>query len=382
MRRTVLLFTRSGLLAYLMFLMSVPSYSQYRITEMEEFKINSLLDVDIMDYSPKSKLYLGFVNAAEGERILLINTKGEIIEDRNLKGEGPNQYVSNLNCMGFSEDGDIWLQTVTHVLQYDQSLVLKKRTPYPSTVKMHIYGRKEAFPYFYKDGSKAGFSFVTNPSGTNSYMPNVEVTSDLIEVYDSGEDELYKMAPISDRLISGKLAGTMMSSLYFIVYSMDRGNHRLLLTTRLDDEITVYNVKTRKLESKMKIKHGEFAVLKLNSISTKDLSSVGNVSLEARNHKLLALDGNLSVLDYVREIPYGIYEQKKADDPTYHHTQDAAYHRLILFDDGKQVSGDIPMPKNGKLMLGLPGNHLLFKLVDPDTEEDFIRYGVFKIVRE
>jgi len=373
---------KSTVLFTLMFLMPVSTYSQYKLNKIEELKINSLLNVDIIDYSPKSKLYLGFMNSPEGDRVVLINVKGEIVANKNLKGQGPNQYISNLNCMAFSEDGDIWLQTTKELLLYDQSLVVKKRIPYPSTVQLQIFGRKEAFPYFYQKDFKSGFSFITNPSGTNSYIPNSKSNGDLIEVYDSGEGKLYKMAPISERLISRKLSSYLATSIYFLVYNIDRTNHKLFLTTRLDDEITIYNLRTRNLESRIKINHGDFKVLGLNNISEKDLSSDGRVSLGARNHKLFSLSGDLIILDYITEIPYGIYEKKKANDPTYHHFQDADYHRLILFDGGRQVSGDIQMPKNGNLMLSLPENRLLFKIVDPNTEEDFIRFGVFKLVKE
>ncbi|MDR7128308.1 hypothetical protein J2X69_000636 [Algoriphagus sp. 4150] len=382
MKKFTNLLMKSCLLIILLLLMAVPTYSQYKLSKIDEFKINSLLDVDIVDYSPKNKLYLGFMNSSEGDRILLINKKGEIIANKNLKGQEPNQYVSNLNAMTFSKDGDIWLQTVTHILLYDQMLVQKKRIPYPSSVKMQIYGRKEAFPYFYKDSPESGFSFITNPSGTNSYMPNGKTNSDLIEVYNTEIDELHRIAPIADRSIYGKLDNSLVSSLYFIVYSINKNSRKVFLTTRLDDEITVYNLETGKLESKIKINHGDFKVLKLNTIASKDLSSDGRESLGARNHKVFSMDNDLIVLDYIKEIPYGIYEIKKADDPSYQHMQDADYHKLILFDGNRQVSEDIPMPTNGHLMLGLLDDQLLFKIVDPDVEEDFIRYQVFKLVKE
>ncbi len=382
MTQPELLPVKRFLLAFSLFLLCCPAYSQYRLAKVEEFKVNSLLEVDIVDYSPKSKLYLGFVNSPESERILLINKKGEIVADKKLKGQGPNQYVSNLNCLGFSDDGDIWLQTVTHLLLYDQTLSVKKRMTYPSSVQTQIFGRKEAFSYFYPDDTKSGVAFVTNASGTNSYMPNAKTNSNLIEVYNSASEKEYRIAPVSDRMIFKKLGNDLASSLYFIVYSVDRINHRLFLTTRLDDEITQYDLRTGRLESRIKINHGEFKVLKLSSISLKDLSSEGRESLGARNHKVFTLGGNLLVLDYIREIPSGIYEKKKLDDPTYHHHQDASYHRLIFFSGGKQVSEDIPMPKNGVLMASLPENQLLFKIKNPDIEEDFIRYEVYKVEKE
>jgi hypothetical protein len=87
--------------------------------------------------------------------------------------------------MAFTEDGDIWLQTTTHLLLYDQSLVEKKWITYPSSIGMQIFGRRETFSFFYQNESKSGFSFITNPSGTNSYMPNRITNSDLIGLKNS-----------------------------------------------------------------------------------------------------------------------------------------------------------------------------------------------------
>jgi hypothetical protein len=149
----------------------------------------------------------------------------------------------------------------------------------------------------------------------------------------------------------------------------------------LDNEILVYNLNTHQLESRLKINHGEFKVLKLNQISLTDLQSVDRISLGAKNHQLFLLGEGLVILDYVKEIPEGIYEQKKKVNSQYHHYNDPAYHRLILFDQSKQISGDIPLPENGHLMLSMPGNKLLFKIIDPEVEEDFIRYEIHQLVK-
>src|SRR5690606_28389310 len=149
---------------------------------------------------------------------------------------------------------------------------------------------------------------------------------------------------------------------------------------QFDNEITVYDLITGKLASEIKVVHGEFKALKQTPITKEDIPSYGRVSLGARNHKIFLLDQGLVVLDYIREIPYGTYEKKIADDPSYHHFQDPAYHRLILFDGTKQLSEDLSLPPNGILKTSLPGNRLLMRLVNPDVEEDYIRYGIFKIV--
>lgn len=375
-------FSQNGILLLLFFQITLSVKSQVTLTKVGAFQVNSLLEVNILDYSQVNNLYLGYINSPEGERIVLIDQRGEIVADEELKGEGPNQYVSNLNCMGFSENGDIWLQTVTHLFLYSPSLRMREKIPYQSSVKLQLYGRKEAFPYFSQNNQAALFSFITNPSGSNSYMPNAAFNKDLIEIFNVGEQRLHRIAPVSDRSMSGRLEGSLQSSLYFIVYALDRKKQKLFLTSRLDDEITIYDLTTHELESRIKIDHGNFDLLNKSSISVKDLKSSGRESLGPRNHKIYSIDGGLVVLDYVTEISEGIFEQKKLDDPKYSHILDPYYHQLIFFDTKEQLSGDIPMPKNAVLMAALPDQRLLFKISDPDVEEDDIKYEVYQIKLE
>ena len=358
------------------------TFAQFELNKVEAFNINSLLDLVILDYFPAKKIYLGFIKSRNENDIVLVNATGKIIVKKNLVGEGPNQSISHINCMAFSKDGDIWLQSTTHVLLYDQELVLKERFSYPSSLSVQIRGSKEYFPYFYQDGLESGFSYITNPSNVNLFSNNIDLDKNLIEIYTPNIDKLFKIAPAAERKMYKKFSNSLISSLYFIKYTIDNSNNRLYLTTRLDDEITVYNLNTHMLLARLKVNHGEFNVLGVSSISRQDLPSIDGISLGAKNHQLFLLDEGQIILDYVKEIAYGIYEQKKALDPYYHHYSDPSFHRLILFDQKKQLSGDIPMPKNGHLMISLPGNRLLFKIKNPDFEEDFIRYEIYQIVKK
>jgi hypothetical protein len=238
----------------------------------------------------------------------------------------------------------------------------------------------EFFPYFNLTDSKSNFSFITNPSDTNSFRPGTETTKELIEIFQKGTEKPFKIAPITDRTMYSKFDKALLADLYFIIYRLDRKSHKLYLTTKTDSEIIVYDLVTKKLESRINIYHEDFKMLRKSIITRSDFPGNGRISLGPKNHKLFLLDGGKIVLDYIREIPYGTYEKKIADDPTYHHFQDPNYHRLILFDNTKQVSGDIALPANGKLMTSLPGNRLLFQLIDPNLEEDFVRYGIYKVV--
>lgn len=356
------------------------SFSQFQLEKVEEFKINSLLPVVIVDYHPESKLYLGYISDSKGTRIVLIDEQGDFVIDKSLVGEGPNQSSAAFNAMAFTEEGNIWLQSAYQLFLYDQKLNVKKKIRYKSETRVHIYGRMEFFPYFYQTDSQSSLSFITTPSGTNSTRPDRENSSDLIEIYQVEKEELYKMAPSLDRSMNKKFDKSTINNLHSIIYKIDPKKKKLFLTTNLDNEITIYDLTSQKLESRIKINHGEFNMLNKSLITEIDFQGYGRTSLGAKNHKLFFLDGGMIVLDYIREIPYGTYEKKIADDRTYHHFQDPAYHRLILFDGSKQLSADIPLPTNGKVTMALPGNRLLIQLINPDVEEDFIRYGVYKIV--
>lgn len=370
---------------YIYFVLSIilssQAFAQFELKKIKEFNVSTLNDLDILDYFPSKKIFLGFLKTPNGNDIVIINERGGIIVQKNLVGEGPDQSVSSINNMAFSKEGDVWIQSAIEVLLYDEKLILKEKISYPSSLTIQIFGRKEYFPYFFNNGLKSGFSFVTIPSGTNSFSTDNQLNKGLIEIYTPTQDKLFKIALASDRGIYKRLSNSLISSLYFIVYRIDNVKQKLFLTTRLDDEIIVYNLTSYQLESRLKIKHGDFKVLKNNSISLQDLPSVNRVSTGAKNNQIFLLDEDLIILNYVKEIPQGIYMQKKSIDQQYHHYNDPSYHRLILFDQNKQLSGDMLLPKNGHLMTSLPGNKLLFKIVDPDLELDHIRFEVYQVVK-
>ncbi|MCH6198646.1 hypothetical protein MMU07_03575 [Aquiflexum sp. LQ15W] len=358
------------------------SFSQFQLEKVEEFKINSLLPVVIVDYHPESKLYLGYISDSKGTKIALIDEDGDFVINKGLVGEGPNQSPAPFNAMAFTKEGDIWLQTAYHLFLYDQKLNVKNKIRYQSGRKVSIYGRMEFFPYFYQNESPSSFSFITNPTGTNSFIPDPDVVNPttLIEINLVEKDELSRMAPLTDRAMYKVFDKSMFADLYSVNYTIDQKARKIYLRNNVDSEITVYDLLTMKLESRIKINHGAFSMVKKSSISDDDFPSHERIGLAPKNNKLFQLDGGMIVLDYIRGIEYGTYESKVADDPTYHHFQDPAYHRLILFDGTKQVSGDIPLPTNGKVTMALPGNRLLIQLINPDVEEDFIRYGIYKVV--
>lgn len=364
-------------------LFSWPSFSnaQYKLEKVKSFTVESFYPVEIVDYFPKDGLYLGYINSTEGKRIVLINEEGDFISNKILEGDGPNKSSAPFNAMSFAEDGTIYLQSFSFIYRYDQNLNLLDKFSYPSSTSIRIFGRMEFFSYFKLPGSNSNISFITNPSDTNSFRPGNDSETELIEVFHKGTEESIKLAPVTDRIMYSRFDKSLLADLYFIIYKLDPKSRKLYLTTKTDSEILVYDLFSKKLDSRIEIKHGEFPILQKSKISRNDFKTNVRIALGAKNHKLFSLEGDKIVLDYIQEIPYGTYEQKIAEDPTYHHFQDPNYHRLIIFEGTTQVSGDIKLPVNGKLMTALPENRLLFQLIDPDIEEDFIRFGIYELIK-
>ncbi len=359
------------------------AFPQYKFEKVKEFKIPSLSQVELIDYYPQKGLYLGYINKwSKGLEIALINEEGKIIISKNLKGEGPEQYVSSLNSLGFSSEGDIWALTTHQLLRYDQNLKLKERIRFNPKRQVFIYGKANPFYFFYKNNDRSAFSFIVNPTGTSKYLGMSDFkTTKLIEIFNNKDNVSYEIAPVSERPQYEKLDKSV-GDLYFPIYTLEHGNSpKLYLTTSLDNEITVIDLNTNKVISKIKIKHGEFKSLEASTIATKSLSSYDNITLTSFNRNIFKLDGGFLALEYIREIPYGTYERKIADDPDYHHFKDPDYHRLILFDQNKQLTSDMIIPY-GSIKMSLPNNQLLIKIENPETEEDFIKYGIYKLSKE
>ena len=129
--------------------------------------------------------------------------------------------------------------------------------------------------------------------------------------------------------------------------------------------------------------NAQYKLEKAREFQIKSLNSVEIVDYDPVKQQFLAYEkggGEFVLLDYVKEIPYGTFEKKKKEDAQYHHFQDPDYHRVILFDERKQLSNDMKIPY-GQIKIAMPNNSILIKLLNPDEEEDFVRYGVYKIVK-
>lgn len=357
-------------------------YAQMHLKKVKELKIESIYSIDITDYDPTSRQYLALGADTKGFEVVLLNEDGEIILKKNMAGEGPGQINGAFNGLGFSPEGGIWIMSVGNLFYYDKKLNYKRQQKFTSKNQIYRYGNAKNIPFFIRDNLDNNLVFSTYPSGEKVFSMSNNIKSEsLLELYDAKKNESYQLEPIAERPIGQKIDNSL-KSVFFPVYAIQSKNSLGYVTASIDNEISVINLNLGKAINQIKISHDEFKSLNLSKISIGDLPGKGPITFTAINHKLLILDGGILVLNYIREIPEAAFTRKNTIDRQYHHFKDPFYHRLIFFDQNKQLTKDIPLPKNGRLMIGLPRNRLLFQISDPNVEEDFVRYEIFEVVKD
>ncbi|WP_373522234.1 hypothetical protein [Aquiflexum sp.] len=181
------------------------SFAQYKLKKVKEFRINSLNSINIVDYDPKQKRYLGF-EKTKGYVVIILDEEGKILQRKNLEGQGPGQFRTAMNCLGFSDEDGIWVLTPNQVLYYDYDLNFQKQRKIHPKSMFYVDGLTEPISYFYRKTLGNGLAFIPYPSNTSLFVrPQDFKNENLIEIYDSKLQISYHLAPVADRPVSSKL---------------------------------------------------------------------------------------------------------------------------------------------------------------------------------
>src|SRR5690554_3558535 len=263
--------------------------------------------------------------------------------------------------------------TNVHILRYDQNLKLQERFSYTPNFMITLYSLLKKFSYFRKDTNQTEITFFVVPSGVGRNHFGDYNTANLLEIYDQKQGQSQEIAPVSERRITEELLG-IVRGFYAPVYVLDAKTSKLFLTGTLDSEITIYDMNADTVAGSIDIYHGDpNAVEPPAPIGSHTLSSnAENWLLAPMNNSIHQLDDGLIALEYINGASINLNPGHL--DAEIH--RDIYRNRLILFDQSRQLSGDLTIPEQGIIMTSLPGNRLLLKVVNPDVEEDFTRYVI------
>ncbi|GMQ27320.1 hypothetical protein Aoki45_40030 [Algoriphagus sp. oki45] len=352
--------------------------SSFDLIKEKEFLIHSITSVELLDYFPKEKLYLGYSNTNRGKEILLVDENGKVIISENMQGEGPEQHSSSFSSIGFSDEGNIWVMTSVEVLLYDRNLKLIDRFKYQPIDILYLYSLAKKFSYFNLDSFQNQITFATIPSGTSRFNPLSGNNFDqlmLFELYDRKSSTLRQFSPLSERQVTKEFLG-LVGGFYSPVYDVNSKSSKLILTSSFDNQITIHDLSEGMAFIRIPILYEDPNSLPFpNKLKPEDLfQTPEGWLLSPKNQSIHQLDDDLFVLEYLSGVTINPFKKNQPEID-----ENPTQNRLILFNYNDQLSKDILIPERGVLMTTLPGNRLLVKSVDPKREDDFTRYLVYRI---
>ena len=351
----------------------------YTFRKVSELRIESLSDVNLLDYSSKHDMFVGSVNQkAKRPELLIVDGKGEILKKELKEGEGPEQYQGSALTIGFSEDGNILLNTSLAVLKYDLNfkLVEKFKIEPKSTMTVEPSPRSR---FLKLERSSSALSFISLPSGSIAFTPSATNNEFyLIEYYDGDSKSVERLLPISSRKVYRGYEDKPFFSSIDPIFTVDEQKNELYLSTSFDNEITVYNPMNWEVIRTIPIQHKSFRPLNSIPMEKSNFPSTGIYRRFPFNSKLIKFDSDLLGLVYVREISEASFELRERENKSFY-ALDPSYNSVILFKNGVQIPGELTIP-SGLIQMTLPNNRVLVKVVNEEEELDYYPFEIWELV--
>lgn len=345
--------------------------NEYFLEKVNFLRIDRETDVRILDYHPGKRQFLAVDKVTE--EFLVLDSRGQVLEEIYRRGEGPNEFNTNLLAFSFNqEEGGYFAQSSIEQIRFNDAWDVDQRIRFASYYSIFFYtGPKMSVPYYRIPGVSTPFFFTSFFSGVNTNgggEADPEVAGHLIEQYNPQKQELEWVLPFVSQLLpeferddknENKKPGQ--------VYALDRKEGRLLLTFDRSMEIGIYNLNN----------HFDF---------------VGQVGFTHRSFSLSSKAKNIALFDFGRDIFGVIYFEglseaatatRKENDPGYFPLMDPTLYHLIVLEDGKQQEKEIdfpPLSDPRSEIMPLPGNRLLLRdKYMGDTKPEFHLYAIFEL---
>lgn len=354
---------------------------EYTFKKVREFRVESLAEVGIRDYDPKRDVFVGFIDKrSEGIELAIFDTNGKILTNKTRQGEGPEDYQSSALAMGFSLEGNVFVQTSIELMKYDLEFNKVSKILYEPKVTTTVYsGPRSKFVPLTR-GQEV--SFIVNGTNLNNIVFNDVPPRkiNMIDYYDAHSKTVESAIPLSSRKVFEGIEDEVFPVSVNPIFTIDSQNSNLYFTTTIDNEITVYNPINWNVIQRIPVKHEFFKALKDIPLRESNLSLSGRTGLFSRNQELLKFGSDLLGLIYVKEISEAANELRKSSGETFW-MFDPEFQRIILFKNGVQLPGELTIP-SGLIQMTLPNNRVLVKVVNPEEELDYYPFEIWELVKK
>ncbi|MEB2775957.1 hypothetical protein SYJ56_11610 [Algoriphagus sp. D3-2-R+10] len=373
---------RNPFLVAILILIGSPLVAQhYTFKKVKEIRVESLAPVGIRDYDPKRDIFVGFIDKrSEGIELAIFDANGKILASQKREGEGPKDYRSSALTMGFSPDGNIWVQTSIELLKYDLDFNLINRVKFePKNTTVVYTGPWSKFVPLTK-GSQVSFITTASNMGINTGRHWVPSKINLVEYYDAASKSIQSEVLLSSRKVYQGIENEEFPAVAIPIFTLDDRNGDFYFTTSIDNEITVYNPINWNVIQRIPVKHEFFRALDDIPLRESNLAFSNRTPLYSMNYMILKFNSDLGALIYVKEISEAANELKKSEEKPYRFI-DPDFHRIILFKNGVQIPGELTIP-SGLIQMSLPNNRVLVKVVNQEEELDYYPFEIWEIVEK
>ncbi|TVP50461.1 MAG: hypothetical protein EA341_07320 [Mongoliibacter sp.] len=346
---------------------------QSQIPKPELHKIDEIVIVRdtrfrILDYHLEKSIFLAY--DAITKSFIIIDSKGEINQEIERTGEGPNEYNSNLLSGAFNEkEGGYFLQSSNELLWYNEKWEVNKRWRFSSFFNVVFYGGpKTKTPYFFLND--ATYPQVLPSFYSNFKIPIEEVeptlsSGNLLEVFDPSDGSLTWKLPIDFGSFSPFNPEDKEFDLTQVFFLDD---DQKLLRLTFDNSLTIgiYDL-TR-----------DFELVKYVQIVEQNLDDKG----KGKTVGLYPADDSGYILLRYSGISEVQLEKKKSNNEDYFPLADPSLYKFYFLDKDNMLSPPISFPENfdpnAELILLEKGKILMREKDKEDEESTYSSYAVFE----
>lgn len=341
------------------------SASGYYLEKVDSIHIDRENQVTLLDFHPGSNRFLAYDQITE--EFLVLDKSGGVLEAVYRKGEGPNEYNSNLLAASFNQEGEgYYTLSSTEFLWFDENWEVTRRLRLVPDVHVVFYsGPRFKVPYYTLPEVESPYFFANFFTDTNTGMPEEAPHPYLIQFYAPQKDSLeWGLANQPELLPEFELDEESRLTKPVPLFELDNKVKRMYLTYQRSGQIGVYDLaKNFELIEKINYKHESFVQ-----------------SNQSRNLRLFNFSNNTLGVLYYLGLSEAATLARKNQDPDYYPFADPSLFRIVLVRDGVQEDEEIEFPEGSEPhaeIVQLPGNRVLLRdKYMGDDEPEYSNYSV------
>ncbi len=353
----------------------------------DSIMVDALEILGVLDYLPSKDLYL--MKELRKGNIFLVNGKGEIIDNRDIAGEGPDQIQMVAEGRFYGEEGYIFKEFSGTMDFSLYNLDFKKIKKFDGTLvelnSISIYNYKQTFSVFEEKG-KPFIVGEENNSYSKVAIDHKKIGADFYNqantgfIYDLDEDSVTYVNTYPEDWEPKKIQRWVGESFPFLSY----------------------NPKTKKVAS-LPTKGNQLGVYRLDGDqlvfeTVVELNHPARDEFEASSEQAMVVYpgfsdikafGDYQLIQFYRAVPEDIYNGLRASgenfqsNPKYREAM-IKYRKLrYIVVKGDQQMGILnELPVAGSVNLGLPDGTLIIKAADGEVERDYNLFYKIRLVED